>query len=116
MVTFVPSESARPDQIADLIKEQYILYIYIYIFWLLKTFLLSAFDVAQIRNYLQILEEKEHSAPESSFLNHKDSKNEHKHVMRALHNVVIKQEFPKNVKLLIFKAIFVPVFAYCHES
>ena len=33
VVTFVPSESARPDQIADLIKELYILHIYIYIFF-----------------------------------------------------------------------------------
>ena len=28
VVTFVPSESARPDQVADLIKELYILYIF----------------------------------------------------------------------------------------
>ena len=38
-------------------------------------------------------------------------------VMRALHySVVMKRELSKNSKLSIFKAIFVPILAYGHES
>ena len=38
-------------------------------------------------------------------------------VMRALHySVVMKQELSKKTKLSIFKAVFVPIFTYGHES
>ena len=38
-------------------------------------------------------------------------------VMRALHClVVMKRELSKKAKLLIFKAVFVPILAYVHES
>ena len=37
--------------------------------------------------------------------------------MRALHySVVIKREWSKKAKLSIFKAVFVPIFTYGHES
>ena len=38
-------------------------------------------------------------------------------VMRALHcSVVMKQELSKKAKLSIFKAVFVPILTYVHES
>ena len=38
-------------------------------------------------------------------------------VMRALHySVVMKRELSKKAKLSIFKAVFVPILTYCHES
>ena len=38
-------------------------------------------------------------------------------VMQALHySVVMKRELSKNAKLLIFKAVFVPIFTCGHES
>ena len=38
-------------------------------------------------------------------------------VMRALHySVVMKRELSKKVKLSIFKAVFVPILTYGHES
>ena len=38
-------------------------------------------------------------------------------VMRALHySVVIKRELSKKAKLSIFKAVFVPILTYGHES
>ena len=38
-------------------------------------------------------------------------------VMRALHySVVMKRELSKMAKLSIFKAVFVPIFTYGHES
>ena len=38
-------------------------------------------------------------------------------VMRALHySVVMKQELSKKAKLSIFKAVFVPILTYGHES
>ena len=38
-------------------------------------------------------------------------------VMRALHDsVVIKRELSKKAKLLVFKAVFVPILTYGHES
>ena len=38
-------------------------------------------------------------------------------VMRALHfSAVMKQELSKKVKLSIFKAVFVPILTYGHES
>ena len=37
--------------------------------------------------------------------------------MRALHySVVMKREFSKKLKLLIFKTVFVPILSYGHES
>ena len=37
--------------------------------------------------------------------------------MRALHySVVMKRELSKNAKLSIFKAVFVPILTYGHES
>ena len=38
-------------------------------------------------------------------------------VMRALnYSVVVKRELSKNAKLSIFKAVFVPIRTYGHES
>ena len=38
-------------------------------------------------------------------------------VMRALHySIVIKREWSKKAKLSVFKAVFVPILTYSHES